>query len=297
MKKHYYFILLFSLLCMPAIVQAQYYINFETDTFRQKLLTIDTVNYKRNNWQIGRPSKPFIDSAFSKPNAIVTDTSLPYTPFDTSVFVLKLARLGPLGPNSSFLGILWYLGFKYSMQKDTGDIAMVEVSFDTGQHWTNLADSLPIYLFSWTNNIKPNLAKDSVTFGMYELNMHLYPEKFDSLWIRFTFIADSNNHNKDGWMIDDMQWWYFAEDVAKLNYQADLISLYPNPSAGYVYIERKTKERRNEQVVITDMKGAIVYQTTALPANGMLQHHLPAGQYLLKYTAGDSYTVRKLVVQ
>ena len=50
-------------------------------------------------------------------------------------------------------------------------------------------------------------------------------------------------------------------------------------------------------VVITDMKGAIVYQTTALPANGMLQHHLPAGQYLLKYTAGDSYTVRKLVVQ
>lgn len=295
MKKHYYYAFLLCLLCFPASAQEVWEIKFEGINPHQNLISIDTVNYKRNDWQIGKPNKTVI-TAFSVPNAIVTDTTHPYTAFDTSVFTLKLPAVVYATPTHA--GPLYYFSFYYRLHKDSADKAMVTLSLDSGKTWLNLADTLPPML-SWYNNDSSDF-DTSTQFGKYSLSVDLnysIAHMQDTFMFRFTFMSDSNNFGKDGWLIDNMEMRYFFEDVAKLSYNADLISLYPNPSNSHVYIARKTKERGNEQVAITDMKGAIVYQNTALPANGMLQHHLPPGQYLLKYTAGDSYTVRKLVVQ
>lgn len=294
--KHYYIAFLLCLFSFTAPAQNPFWeIWFDGNNAHQNLISIDTVNYKRNDWQIGKPAKTVI-TAFSAPNAIVTDTTHPYTPFDTSVFTLKLPAVTYTTP--SHAGPLYYFSFYYRLHKDSADKAMVTLSLDSGKTWLNLADTLPPML-SWYNGDSSDF-DTSTQFGKYSLSVDMnygMTHIQDTLMFRFTFMSDSNNFGKDGWLIDNMEMRYFFEDVAKLNYNADLISLYPNPSGSYVYIQRKTKERRNEQVDITDMKGAIVYQTTALPASGQLQHHLPAGQYLLKYTAGDSYTVRKLVVQ
>src|SRR6266478_1466792 len=42
-----------------------------------------------NIWQIGRPQKVFFDSAFTRPNAIVTDTINYYPKNNVSEFILK----------------------------------------------------------------------------------------------------------------------------------------------------------------------------------------------------------------
>ncbi|MFI5135825.1 MAG: hypothetical protein ACHQD9_08235 [Chitinophagales bacterium] len=63
-------------------------ITFETP---DSLLKIDTT--AGNIWEIGRPHKIFFDSAYSLPNAIVTDTLNPYPINNFSTFTIKISDL------------------------------------------------------------------------------------------------------------------------------------------------------------------------------------------------------------
>ena len=85
------FTLIALLLCNTAYTQWGFFQTFESpnDTFNDKFI-IDTVNYPNNVWQIGKPQKTVFDSAYSYPNAIVTDTLNPYPVNDTSVFMIKV---------------------------------------------------------------------------------------------------------------------------------------------------------------------------------------------------------------
>jgi hypothetical protein len=126
-----FFTLLLCLFGITANAQAPAVINFDNDTIHQKLIEIDTINYKRNNWQIGKPNKAKFTSALSIPNAIVTDTTNPYTANDTSVFVLKIPHTVSVLSNSY---PLYQLQLGYRLHKDSTDIAMITASVDSGKH-------------------------------------------------------------------------------------------------------------------------------------------------------------------
>jgi len=67
-----------------------YYQHFDgkdTSKYNSLLISLDTA--KQNVWQIGAPHKHYFDSAYSRPNVIVTDTSLPYPINNNSYFTFR----------------------------------------------------------------------------------------------------------------------------------------------------------------------------------------------------------------
>ena len=139
-------------------------------------ISIDTIDYHNNQWQIGRPQKTIFNSAYSYPNAIVTDTLHPCLPNDTSVFIITT-------PSMYFGG---EFSFEYELNIDSGDFATVEISEDGGANWVNLLTG-STSITGWENF---SASFDDTSFSYFYL-------------FRFTLITDSNTSPRDGWMMDN----------------------------------------------------------------------------------------------
>ena len=75
--------------------------------------------------------------------------------------------------------------------------------------------------------------------------------------VRFTFISDGNETNKDGWIIDNFQVDNFSsgiKDIANDN----LISIYPNPAKDAIYIRSNYSYKADATVTIFDLSGRVV---------------------------------------
>ena len=113
-------LLLNLILIITTAGKAQITINFETP---DSLLQIDTANVN-NVWQIGAPTKTFFDSAYSAPNAIVTDTFNFYSDTNHSVFTLKV-----YDPSWGFFGPSIEVGYRHKFDTDSlQDGGYIEVS-------------------------------------------------------------------------------------------------------------------------------------------------------------------------
>ena len=79
------------MLCSSCCLAQYYQQDFDgDDTSRNTSLIIHLDTSRQNIWQIGAPHKHYFDSAYSKPNIIVTDTSLPYPVNNTSIFSFEI---------------------------------------------------------------------------------------------------------------------------------------------------------------------------------------------------------------
>lgn len=231
-----------------------YWGNYKDYKTLNSALFIDTVDYKRNQWQIGRPNKRVFDSAFTYPNAIVTDTSAPCLPNDTSVFVLKIASSG--FPNEYEL---YWFSFVYQLDIDTGDIAMLEVSIDSGKAWINVLKDTNNY-FDWTRPgaIKPDLATSTTKWDSAVIVPHVLPTPYnDTLLLRFTLITGSDTTARDGWMIDHIATQYPTEGVADIS--RPLFQLYPNPASSDVRLSFAQGLSRNCILSVIDGLGRQVF--------------------------------------
>ncbi len=231
----------------------QHYPYFHDSIFLnyRDLLNIDTINYHHNQWQVGRPHKTIFNSSFSLPNAIVTDTTNSCIPNDTSVFVMKVSKHAWLD--------LCAFSFKFRLDIDSGDIAKVEVSSDTGQHWINiLTDTTGLFNYP---SPKPDFSLSTIgwdsfciapsSFGLFS------PTTIDSFLFRFTFIADSNSRPRDGWMIDDIVFGYMGENVPILPTNNSNINIYPNPAKNELNI---TSTNRITSIIITNLLGQAIFK-------------------------------------
>ena len=247
-------------------------------------LYIDTVHYPNNQWRVGRPQKTVFDSAYSYPYAIITDTVHPCLPNDTSVFILKV-------PKNAWLGLI-ELSFRYKLNIDSGDIAKIEWSADTGLHWTNaLTDSNG--LFSFTGAL-PNLTNSTIgwsTIGLYPM----YPPwqsaitPTDTFLLRFTFIADSNTAPRDGWMIDNIYMGYDGESVPIVP-KTQEITLFPNPTITSLTI---SSSQKITTLSITNLLSQKVYSNEYNSEKVQVNvSALPGGIYFVKINGAD---VRKFV--
>jgi Secretion system C-terminal sorting domain len=255
------------------------------DVFYQSLVKIDTVNFHHNIWQIGKPNKTVFTSAYSLPNAIVTDTLNPYPVNDTSVFIAKI-------PGRDHAFPLQFIDFWYRLDIDSGAIAKVELSEDHGVHWINTIDSLPV-VYSWGSI--PDFKHSTVGWKRLGLWRDWTPCP-DTIYFRFTFISDSVFANKDGWMIDNFSVGYWWEGYVPQILNNNLITIYPNPSKGNIYIHSNKQNAGSGSLSVYDMKGREVGKTKQLPANGYLNLPLPDGVYILKYFEGDEYCVKRIVI-
>lgn len=300
------FTLLFSFIATIVIAQQPniYYFEPPYNAYYGSF-TLDSTNHS-GSWQIGKPQKPVFDSARSYPNAIITDTLSPYPVNDTSVFLFKVDNYYRVsGRWYIFMGIQ----FDYKLDIDSGEVVKVEIATDSGTHWIDLMKEDTAYDISW-NAGKPILTKStngwtifSVSFYDWAVDSHnndssKYAHIFntDSTYIRFTFISDSVQTNKDGWMIDNLFLHQYTESVETIT-NNNLISIYPNPAGDYIYIKANYNYYAKPEVMIYNLQGQEVYATKELPKNGYLHVNLPAGMYTLIYSTGTENAVKQLVIQ
>ncbi len=170
------------------------------------ILTIDFNANPNNIWQIGTPQKPNLNSAWSVPKVIITDTINSYPVNDTSSFTIESTAMAP----SSSIG--WFhfgLQFRYFVDSDTlTDFGMIEFSPDNGTSWIDLLND-PTYsgYLNWgsppvLSGTSGGWKEDGIYMGDLGDFLDIQPGTVFK-W-RFTFISDGIQNNRDGLMYDNI---------------------------------------------------------------------------------------------
>ncbi len=218
-------------------------INFD-DTNNYLLGLFDFPNDSTSIWQLGIPNKSNFNQAHSQPRAVVTDTLNSYPPNDTSSFYIRIK------PNGGIFGLL---AFNFKMDSDSlSDFGKIDLSFDNGITWQNAFDFNYQNGTSWfvkdsSENIiiNSNLQDSGLIFTgkpqcWYSFIYNYYVGDFyndtlisydDTITFRFTFISDSIDTQKDGWMIDNMHLGLFTFNTSNASPPKFPSKVIPNPSA------------------------------------------------------------------
>lgn len=287
-------LLLISLTIVSATSFGQYSwgLNFDDTTYINRV-KIDTISNPNCIWQIGHPAKTIFNSAYSVPNVIVTDTLNPYPTNDTSRFIIKHKRPGNFAGNMEL-----QLDFYFKLNSDTlTDYGMIEASIDNGITWINLLTQDIIYNLQW-DAPKPVLSGNTNDWVHYSENLALLTYTLgyaDTLLYRFTFISDSVQTNKEGWMLDGFSFSDIWEGIPE--YQNDnLISISPNPVSDELRIHT-TKIADKQTIQILNYTGQVLYDNSNFIGTTLDTRQLANGIYLLKYSDMKSLSIKKFVVQ
>lgn len=239
---------------------SQYYgdynINFE-DTSQFFRLEIDTISNPNNIWQIGEPQKTIFTSAYSVPNAIVTDTINVYPDNDTSRFVIKHVADGGFEMPHTVI-----LGGKYQVDSDSlTDFGIIEFSPDNGITWIDLlTDTIyqnqgcyewwgPEPILTGTSNGWTNFYVWLADFGpVFDIQFG------DTIQYRFTFISDSIQTNRDGLIYDDFHFEDWMEGIQKIKNDFNS-KVFPNPTSDKITVEFKNPSNAIHELTILSSSG------------------------------------------
>jgi hypothetical protein len=258
-------------------------------------IIIDTVSNINCLWQVGHPSKVVFSSAFSNPNAIVTDTSNAVPSNDTSIFYIKHVR-DQFAPFHIF-----GLHFKYQMDGDATDRGIIEISPDTGNTWINPLTQDTTFHMVWYSP-KPTLKGSTTDWQTFDLYMNEWATGWatfpiylsaDTILFRFTYITDNNSTIKDGWIIDNIEiedWWEGIEE-----YNKDLTIIYPNPVSDKINISNTVKGSK-QTIQITNLVGQLQYYNSDFNGKPIDTKFFKNGIYILKYSNQARTIINKFIV-
>lgn len=268
-------------------------INFENNPYCYEgdTLLIDTVNNQNNAWEIGQPNKTIFQNSYSAPNAIVTKLDTAYSINDTSSFVL--IHIADFGLNDR--GTMWINAY-YKINSDTlTDYGTIEFSPDNGITWIDLLTDT-VYaqqdIYHWTNS-KPVFSGNSSGWQNFELWITDHFQSFnitygDTVLFKFTFISDSIQTFKDGWMIDDIDINDWYEGVSENTSGQGRITIYPNPFSSESVIETD-KLLDNATLTVYNKFGQQVKQLNEIRGQKIILNgnDLPAGLYFIQLTENN----------
>jgi hypothetical protein len=320
MKKTTILIVLFlSFFCLKAqtkvpgdIVGIWNVINFDSTV---NYIHIDTS--AQNIWQIGRPQKILFDSAYSAPNAMITDSVNAYPANNHSFFDLYVGSF-----NSQMYP--WDLFFDFYHKYDTDtlkDGGYITVSWDKGQTWANIIhDTNYAYYIhppmSFYGQI-PNLYSDTDTLTEGNIGFsgssngwihtimawHGIPVKTinpaDTMIIRFNFISDGLENHKEGWMIDHIRLYSvdLGGEIQELFNSNEIAKVSPNPMNDQAEISF-VESFQTIQVEVYDLQGKLVGQHKYPSGNSFKfkSNGLKSGAYYLKILLDNKKIVTKKVI-
>jgi hypothetical protein len=286
--KHYLPLLILLLTSSQAISQDTIYSIAYTQTAWRYFYFEDTsdANYflidssqLNNIWQIGKPVKPVFDSAYSQPNALVTDTTSPYPINNVSSFSFTV-----------FSDDATTIEFWHRLDTDEGnDGGVIEVSYDSGDSWVDIANSgLGVDNFYSLSDTISAAHKPGFSGSSAWQQSTIYGSTFTYIIFRFTFYSDSLSDNKDGWMIDDILVNCMGTGIE--NVIDENLIIYPNPSSDFVFIKSKNDFANN--IVIKNLLGQIV--KTVL-TNKVDVSELSNGVYIVESETPKEKIVSRLI--
>ena len=262
-------------------------------------------NWPGNSFQIGIPTKIFFDSAWSAPNALVTDMHNPYPVNNNSAFTIKI-----YDPSWQwqFPGATIVYEHKYDTDS-LHDGGYLMISVDGGNSWVNVSTvyTQTGFYYDPEHYANPLIAdgnaaytgksrkNNSQEFGWRtdEISFCIYFQ--EKVYLRFVFSSDSLQTNKEGWMIDNIEIYQeVCEGINEIR-NNNLIVLAPNPASDQLTILH-SKPGSHKEISIIDPTGKICLHDENFSGNKIDIHKLPVGIYMLRYSDGDSFCMKKFIV-
>ena len=284
---------------------SQYFDGADTlcdQNFSPSAICITIESDSTNIWQIGPPQKIIFDSAATLPNAIVTDTVNNYPINNTSSFQYTIVPW----TNWGILAIQW----KQKLDMDEGfDGGIIEFSVDSGNTWQNAFNNPYVYNFYGydTSNVD-TIQNGSMAFTgtdstwkdiwlCYDITWLSWN---DSIMVRHTFLSDSTNNNKEGWIIDNMLAHITIIHTVNEIEQEAYMTVAPNPTNGRINIEAKKLDEPHiiEKIELVNMEGRVVQQWGVSPTKFYVDigNH-PNGIYFLKVKTNIQTETFKIVLE
>ncbi len=269
---------------------------FFQQSLRERFYT-DTVGNPNCKWQIGFPAKTIFFSAYTFPNALVTDTLNALPANDTSVIYIK-HYLEPWGFH------YFVLHFQFQLDGDSTDIAKIEISPDTSrQNWINVLTQDTTYYMNWQTP-KPTMIGSTNGWQSFDLDLTSWisgftlcpiPVTADTILFRFTLITDSNSILRDGWMIDNLNILDYTEGVREIRNE-NMISLSPNPTTDKINIHQSVNSKFSK-IQIFNYTGQILFEDNNFYGESIDIKQFANGVYFLKYSDEKYFSVKRFVVE
>lgn len=283
------------------------------------LIEIDSLN-KNNIWKIGKFTKDSIFftsgldkyySSVEKPLILATNLNSTYPSNNNSSFIIKVFK----GWLPAWNELDLYLVHKYDTDS-LHDGGYIEISYDGGKNWANISNDtlgsversggyeqtgkLPNGNYSFTG--KTNKWEYSV-FSLKNTSATECEaiKGLDSAWVRFTFLSDSIDNKKNGWVILDISiqiWELCYSSVNDLQIKNVFIS--PNPVSGYLNIETSHAILKPYDIFIFNSQGVLVKKWRTQFNNKLNCNiqDLTRGIYLLKLIdKSKKIIIQKIIIE
>lgn len=308
MKYFIFITLLFSTLNS----YSQFEINFDESVDPLNLYIGDQPN--DSLWQIGPPQKTILNSAYSFPNAIITDTVNTYPTNQSAEFFYFMDAVSSYG----FPAI--QIDWEQMTDLEAGvDGIIIEASYDEMNSWNNvLTDSSfrPLVVGQYIQDTLFN-GQVGITgstdwvyvglcWGTYFSDDGTAEEIIDnfndnnySIIVRFTFVSDSTDTKHEGYMMDNFNFRPGFIGAVNENENNIQLKMFPNPASEYINIEFEEVISQDAFVEIFSMEGKKVFSKQfSIMNNTTLKvplFKITKGQYLLHIKTKDNQWGRKFV--
>jgi hypothetical protein len=254
---------------------------------------LDTNSLVNQVWQIGQPQKVIFDSSYTLPNSIVTKLDTSYPPNDTSSFIFRELITSQLSAGYFAFFVEGY----FKINSDTiSDYGYIEFSPNNGISWHKLS---PMISYPNGSNKIDSIFTGNTNgwayFGSFVGGYNYNIQSGDTVAYRFTFISDSVQTNKEGWILDNIGFDFIGESVPEIE-NANLINISPNPTNNNLIINRNPTNTK-EIIQVFNYTGQIVLENSNFKGRYIDTRQLQNGFYLLKYSNNKSYCIKKFIVQ
>lgn len=256
-----------------------------------------------STWQIGSPSKIRFNSAFTIPNAILTDTLNAYPSNDSSSFTIDI----PLQWFSvGILALEWVQSLDFEENVDFG---FVEFRTSDTAQWQNVFQNNYVYnVFGFdSSNVKMHngiwgFTGQSDRNNMWvclDLSFLWATSTNDTLSFRFSMLSDSVQSNQEGWMMDNFAAHLTAFHTINENKSDKFLNLSPNPSRGIIDIsaQKTGTVQYIESIELVDLNGKIVKRWGLSPTKFTIDvSDQTAGVYMLRINSNIMKEEFKIVI-
>ena len=297
-------------------------LTFEDTAVINQVFYTDSILDSLGVWQIGQPNKPFFDSAYSLPTAIVTRLDSSLQPNTKASFIITVPyRFHYWG------GALLTFENKYVLDSAHGR-AYVEFSIDSGMHWHSIflrsyqtqggysvengqeyfciiscqqvqVDSQYIMPPTWWHNVPQDttdqgLAYFTGTDTTWTQDTIVIPagcifktEPLNPLMLKFTVVTDSNSVPTAGWMIDNMKFianpYYCYNGINEIN--SSHLRVYPDPATDAFHLSISNEPYSDYELLLYDLSGRAVMRRSFSGQEVMIQRgDISPGAYFIQVT-------------
>ena len=253
--------LLLIILFNPLFSFAQQYNDFENNLNLD--IVIDTT-IPGNIWQIGQPQKVSFNSAYSVPNAIVTDTSNNIFGPAYGVFQFRV-DMSTLWAFPYFV-IIWKQKIDSNFKIDGG---WIEASYDTGTTWVNVfTDTVYQPVIAGGSSVD-TLANGEVGFTGIDTSWKSMimcwgngtgnpPFPINNVMdIRYIFWTDTIMVNSvEGWILDNFEAYPTLIDfMSEIKNDKLQFLLYPNPAGSEINFQIQLHENSDLLIEVLGING------------------------------------------